>query len=163
MVNLGVTLNEIPDKVAVFVELGQCKNICKECHSAYYIHNKLHPDLYTPLDLIVYKVQRQVHKGANAIVIMGGTNNYDMDTEKLIKLINTLADIAPVGVYSGILDGAMVHRDIIKNSKLTWLKTGEYNAKLGGLNSPTTNQRFYFINPDTRETTEDRGFFINGK
>ena len=82
-----------------------------------------------------------VAKGANAIVLMGGTTN-NIGMFRLINIINTLAKVAPVCLYSGSDDEAR-NSFIVRNSNLTWIKTGSYQANLGGLSSDTTNQKFY--------------------
>lgn len=42
---------------------------------------------------------------------------------------------------------------------LDFLKTGEYIRKLGGLESPATNQRFYRIHPVTRSLDDLTNLF----
>lgn len=134
----GVTLTEVPDRVSFYVEFGECTQHCEGCHS---------PHLWNPvtpkMDLSDLKelAEDAVAKGANAIVLMGGTTN-NIGMFKLINIINTLAKVAPVCLYSGSDDEAR-NDFITRNSNLTWVKTGSYKANLGGLSSDTTNQKFY--------------------
>ena len=74
---------------------------------------------------------------------MGGTTNnfYLPDLE---VLINLLSHFAPVCLYSGS-DNFERDYQIASNTNLSALKTGSYKKELGGLDSPTTNQRFYLI------------------
>ena len=133
----GITLNEIPDKVAFFIELGNCKAGCKGCHSPH-LHK---PVRSMTLEDLCKLANQAVDIGANAIVIMGGTTN-ELSLDILHQLINALAEIAPVGLYSGS-DDAVLNFKVGNSTNLTWLKTGSYQETKGGLLSPDTNQRFY--------------------
>lgn len=141
VLDVSVSLNEIPDHVAVTIELGNCKQGCEGCHSPW-CSEKLPYDMWTDLELLMYKVNKQIKQGANAIVIMGGTHN-DIEPAHLIEAINVLSCYAPVGLYSGLPDKCVLHSVLMINSKLTWLKTGSYHEEYGGLDNPNTNQKFY--------------------
>ena len=43
VVDWGITFNEVPDKVAVYFELGDCNKHCKGCHS---------PELWEPMQFV---------------------------------------------------------------------------------------------------------------
>lgn len=133
-----ITLQEIPDKISYAIEIGNCMQGCKGCHSGY-LQKASCP--YTTLKNLLDKAEEAVKEGANAILLMGGTTN-EIPLDDLITVINALADIAPVCVYSGS-DDDDIHDTLCRKSALTWLKTGSYKQELGGLDSPTTNQRFY--------------------
>ena len=134
--NMGITLNEVPNKVSVFVEFSNCHLKCEGCHS-----NHLHSDMFdgekTDIKYILSYVEKQIDKGAEYIVLMGGDTN-GVQKEDLYTLINKLDDIAPVMLYSGSEDIS-----ILTDTNLTLLKTGGYIEELGGLLSPTTNQKVF--------------------
>jgi len=135
----GVTLTEVPDHIAVFFTFGNCQSRCKGCHS---------PELWEDCKRISLRdmgqyAQEQIDKGANAILLMGGTTN-GLTVEELIAVINSLSLIAPVCLYSGSDDDAL-HERLVYESRLSWLKTGSYQQEKGGLMCPTSNQRFYRI------------------
>lgn len=70
---------------------------------------------------------------------MGG----DRDTKELMKYVKFVKDLRlKVAIYSGnnTFDAFIPYLSVID-----YLKLGEYNNAKGGLNSPTTNQRFYQI------------------
>lgn len=140
IVGYRVSLNEFPEHISFVIEIGGCLKNCPDCHR---------PDMrdtsatYTPYSVIDSKVKEAIKKGANAIIIMGGTTNKFL-TNELIRLINYLAYYAPVCLYSGS-DDEKYHRELVKKTNLSALKTGSYKKELGGLTSPTTNQRFYLI------------------
>ena len=70
VVSKGVTLNELPDKIAVYFEIGECVRGCKGCHS---------PHLQVPvphkmtLEEMCNYAELQIERGANSLVLMGGT------------------------------------------------------------------------------------------
>ena len=138
VVSTGITLNEIPDKVAYFIELGSCTQRCKGCHSKELWEEVKEP---TSLDDLLKEVEKAIDKGANAIVLMGGTCN-GLNIKELSTILQALSDIAPTCLYSGS-DDQKLNCFLVENTDITWIKTGSYKEELGGLSSPTTNQRFY--------------------
>lgn len=138
VVSTGITLNEIPDKVAFFIELGSCTQRCKGCHSKELWEEVKEP---TSLDALITKAEQTIDKGANAIVLMGGTCNR-LSIENLLVILQSLSEIAPTCLYSGS-DDESLNRYVAEKTDITWIKTGSYKEELGGLSSPTTNQRFF--------------------
>lgn len=138
VVSTGITLTEIPDRISYFIELGNCSKHCPNCHSPY-----LSDTVISPPDLagVECMVEHAAERGADAIVLMGGTTNGISDDD-LITICQTLGNILPVGLYSG-RDDEERDKDIALRGNLHWLKTGSYQEELGGLDSPRTNQRFY--------------------
>lgn len=143
VVNITISMNEIPDHIAVAIELGNCSRRCKGCHSEW-CRKKLPKAQWTEMEAIMMKVNKLVKQGADAIVLMGGTTN-GISPEDLTRAINILNTYAPVGLYSGADFSSNIHSYLKRNAKLRWLKTGSFIQECGGLDSPTTNQRF-FIN-----------------
>lgn len=138
VVSAGITLTEIPDRISYFIELGNCSKHCPNCHSPY-----LSDTVISPPDLagVERMVEHAAERGADAIVLMGGTTNGIRDDD-LITICQTLGNILPVGLYSG-RDDEERDKYIALRGNLHWLKTGSYQEELGGLDSPRTNQRFY--------------------
>ena len=134
----GVTMNEVPDHLAFYIEMGNCKKKCKGCHSPHLWNTVDNPMSIEELEFLAYDA---INKGANAIVLMGGTTN-DIPYPHLVRLIDKLSQIAPVCLYSGS-DDYKQDMLIAITTQLTWLKTGNYQEELGGLSSKTSNQKFY--------------------
>lgn len=151
VVNTDITFNELPDKMAYALELGACKQHCVGCHSPELQEEDV--TLTSLLD-ILEEAQDAIDAGANAIVVMGGTNNNHITDESLIALLRDLAFIAPTGLYSGS-DDEEHDKMIAVEGHCTWLKTGPYVASLGGLESTRTNQRFYRITATYRLDAQD--------
>ena len=140
-VRKGITFNEVPDRMAVYFELGGCDAGCVGCHSP-----ELSEDVQTLTnsdDLIRWAVD-QIDAGANDIVVLGGTTSRQISEKDLIELLCYLSWIAPVCLYSG-RDTVQNDIDVAVKGGCTWLKTGSYQADKGGLQSKTTNQKFYKI------------------
>ena len=93
------------------------------------------------IDELEFLAYDAINKGANAIVLMGGTTN-GIPYPHLVRLIDKLSQIAPVCLYSGS-DDYKQDMFIAITTQLTWLKTGSYQEELGGLSSKTSNQKFY--------------------
>lgn len=141
VVNTDITFNELPDKMAYAIELGACRQHCIGCHSPELQKEDV---ALTTIDDILDEAQEAIDAGANAIVVMGGTNNCHITNESLIVLLRNLSYIAPTGLYSGS-DDEDLDKMLAVEGYCTWLKTGNYMEALGGLESPRTNQRFYYI------------------
>lgn len=151
LVSKGITLAELPDRIAVYLELGNCLLECEGCHSNHLWYSKnpiTEADKMTHLKDIIDYVWQQKKKGADAVVIMGGSHN-KMCITNLIKLIKACYVFLPVGLYVGLEDNSELVKDVLKKiPELTWLKTGGYKKELGGLDSPKTNQKFYRRNEE---------------
>lgn len=139
VVSMGITFAEIPDRMAVYIELGDCCLHCKGCHS---------PELCTPMtqgaelvDILEY-VQSALDNGANAILVLGGTDCNHFKRETLIDMLQALSQLGAVCLYSGSDDTKGIQQ-LASLGNCTWVKVGSYKEKLGGLQSKTTNQRFY--------------------
>lgn len=126
---------EIPDEVTLCIAITGCKIHCKGCHS-----EELWEDWGADLtDKVVDKLIN-VHKGITCVCIMGGEHNIDYVIH-LLKYIKSKG--LKTAWYSGLDRIPEEYSHIEKH--LTWLKLGHYDEKLGGLDSPTTNQRLYWI------------------
>lgn len=143
VVSHGITMNEIPGKVAVYFEIGQCNARCEGCHSKHLWEEcKQKTSVQTMMDI----VKDAKANGADAVVLMGGTTN-GIPFDDLLLTINYLSTLLPVGLYSGS-DSIRQALELINMSFLRWLKIGSYQEQRGGLGSPRTNQMFFEIQDD---------------
>jgi len=132
-----ILVKEIPDELSLGIFISGCPNGCPECHSKYAWDGSKGTLLSTSeLIRIVYPNKRLI----SCILFMGG----EWDSDTLITLIRTsrIHFTQKIGLYSG-LELDELRKVILKD--LDYLKVGRYDSKLGGLDSPTTNQRFYKI------------------
>lgn len=143
VVNKGITFSEIPNKVSVFLEMGGCRQKCKGCHSAEWLCTHINQDFWTDLEDLKAYVTKEKNNGAQAVVIMGGTNNTGVTLPMIIETIKELSKILPVGLYSGLPVNARAHKILAKVLELKYLKVGNYIEQRGPLDNPKTNQKFF--------------------
>ena len=128
-----ITFEEIPDEITLCINITNCQNNCKGCHSPH-----LRRDIGSLLDFSRFDGLLQKNGGVTCLCFMGEGN----DEEALKNGISYLKDNYPeikVALYSGrekILDGFYW-------DKLDYLKIGPYDETRGPLNKETTNQRMY--------------------
>lgn len=133
-VDTEVTFSEFPDEISLCINISQCPNFCKFCHSAY-----LSQDIGDPLTIESLQELLTKYDGISLVGFMGG----DADPE----YVNTLAKYVKqhtnlkVGWYSG--------KDFISpNINTKWfdyIKIGPYIQERGPLNNPNTNQIMYKV------------------
>ena len=141
VVSTGITLNEVPDHVALYFEIGNCTQNCPHCHSPHLTAQQT--VAFTSIEDMEHMAEHAAEQGANAIVLMGGTTN-GISKRDLITLLRRLSCILPVCLYSGS-DDEEYDKDIARVAGISWLKTGSYQKKRGGLDNPRTNQHFYEV------------------
>lgn len=133
-----IVFQEIPEEVTLAVNLSNCPHCCKGCHSpqlmqdiGQYLNEK------TILELI------EKYKNAiTCVCFMGGDASPD-EVEQLSILIKKSG--LKTAWYSGCDD---LHEKC-KTQHFDYIKTGAYRQELGGLESPTTNQKLYKIENNT--------------
>lgn len=125
---------EIPGEITLGVSISGCTIHCQGCHS-----RELWEDKGTPLTIEELQRLLDKYKGITCLLFLGGERDIDALTELFqyaYKRIKTAwycgLDLIPKGKY-GILQ------------YLDFCKVGHYDQELGGLDSPSTNQRFYKI------------------
>lgn len=123
---------EIPSEITLGVSISGCRIRCAGCHS-----RELWEDKGTLLNIQSLETLLQEHKGITCLLLMGGEHNIDA----LIELFMYAHKRVKTAWYCGL--------DLIPSNKkgildyLDFLKLGHYDQELGGLDSPTTNQKLY--------------------
>jgi anaerobic ribonucleoside-triphosphate reductase activating protein len=134
-----VSFSEIPDEISLCINISNCPNNCKGCHSAY-----LKGDIGEELNVISLYDIIKANAGVTCVCFMGGDQNP--------KLINDLAFAVhllqdkprEVAWYSG---SETIHKDIALEL-FTYIKIGPYIEELGPLTNPNTNQKMYKVTQD---------------
>ena len=126
-----VTFQEVPDEITLCINISNCKIHCKGCHSPY-----LWEDIGEELNIDSLQKLVKENDGITCISFMGGTD----EVLNLAKWIKNNTNLKTCWYTSNTLDSIT-----FEYNDLDYLKTGPYIESLGGLNSPTTNQRFYKI------------------
>lgn len=136
--NTQVTFAEVPDEITLCINITGCKNGCKNCHSSY-----LAEDIGNPLNKTVLSKLLEDNKGISCVSFMGG----DRDTIHIVALASWVKTHTNLKVawYSGRQELAgIVARQL---QWFDYIKLGPYKEEFGPLNSRTTNQRFYEVEP----------------
>ena len=129
-----ITFQEVPDEVSLCIAITGCKVRCFGCHS-----RELWEDKGIPLTIDELQNLLDKHKGITCLCLFGG----EADIDALTELFQYAYKKVKTAWYCGL--------DIIPKDKLgiiqylDFLKLGHYDHDLGGLSSPTTNQKFYHI------------------
>lgn len=132
-VNTDVVFQEIPNETTLAINISNCPCHCKGCHSAY-----LAEDIGDYLDLGALMRLIDKNKGITCIAFMGG----DSDPQS----INMLASIIKTkGLLTAWYSGRQELAKGIELENFNFIKLGPYIEELGGLKSPTTNQRLYEV------------------
>jgi anaerobic ribonucleoside-triphosphate reductase activating protein len=138
-VNTGIVFQEIPDEVTLAINISNCPCHCPGCHSHY-----LWDDIGLPLDTnAIDDFLDQYGTDITCLSFMGG----DADPAAVNQLAQYIHEIYPqfkVAWYSG----RTVLSAQVNKTDFDYIKIGPYIKHLGGLKSPTTNQRLYRLRED---------------
>ena len=131
-----ICFQEIPDEISFTYFITNCPNRCPDCHSPH-----LREDIGVPVqDTLEEDLVKQQGIWSCGL-LMGGD-----DCKQIISLIDTLKICRQRGyktaLYSGFNLSDMSYELL---SLLDYVKVGPYNPELGGLKSPSTNQRLYTL------------------
>ena len=129
-----VCFSEVPEEIALCINISGCHLHCKGCHSPHLwedIGEELKPAVL--FDLIAS------NPGITCIAFMGGDAN-PQEIEKLAHWVKNNTELKTCW-YSG----KQLNDLVITYDWFDYVKAGPYEEDKGGLNSPTTNQRFYKI------------------
>lgn len=130
-----VTFSEVPEEVTLCINISGCPIHCKGCHSPH-----LWEDIGKELKPVILSDLIAKNSGITCIAFMGG----DGDVDTLIQLAKWVKNNTELKVcwYSG----QILNTDVVINFQyFDYIKTGPYIEEKGGLDSPTTNQRFYKV------------------
>lgn len=130
-----IVLQEVPDEISLAINISNCPHHCPDCHSKYLWDDEGALPLKDNLSALL----NQYGKMITCVCFMGGDRNTG-------ELMNYARFVKSLGLKVAIYSGNNTYEAFIPYlSLIDYLKLGEYNNVKGGLNSPTTNQRFYRI------------------
>lgn len=126
-----ITFQEVPNEVALVFTISNCPYRCKGCHSPW-----LHKNIGDELTPSVISSFLDKYQGAVTCVCFMGAGREPYSLRPLVEFVFSLG--LKTCVYTGgdLFDA----RDI---GFPTYFKEGRYRQELGGLSSPTTNQRMW--------------------
>lgn len=133
--HFDIVFQEVPEEVSLVFNISGCPHKCEGCHSKYLweYHGEY---LSKDIDRILSQYQELI----TCVCFMGGDQNLQELSKLLYRAKNTYK--LKTCVYSGS-DDLSLFENLLQF--IDYLKIGSYKKELGGLNSPTTNQRFYKI------------------
>ena len=139
----SVIFREIPNEVTLGISLTGCQIRCKGCHS-----RELWEDRGTPLTINELDKLLKENEGITCLLLFGGEH----DISALMELFLWAGK-----KWNGIKRAWYCGLDFIPKDKyqilddLEYVKTGHFDAELGGLESPKTNQRLYQVSHNGAE------------
>jgi anaerobic ribonucleoside-triphosphate reductase activating protein len=136
-INFDIVFQEIPDEVTLAVNISNCPNRCKGCHST-----ALQEDAGEQLDEETLSEWIDRYGSAiTCICFMGG----DANPERVGQLAGFVRRISGEKIKTGWYSGKAALPTGMPLPDFDYIKLGAYVEQLGGLDVPTTNQRFYHI------------------
>lgn len=131
IVEYDIVFQEVPTEVSLALTVAGCPHKCRGCSRA----DTWKKEQGTPLtpDGLAELLER--YQGLiSCVLFMGG----DWEPAALLSALN---QVQQTGLKTALYTGLDEVEPSLQ-AKLTYLKTGPWVAKLGGLDSRTTNQRF---------------------
>lgn len=131
--NYDIVFQEVPDEVTLAINITNCPNHCKNCHSPHLWED-------VGVELTDNEIDRlaEIYRGdITCICIMGG-DAAKYEVEMLAHHIKTALNLK-VAWYSGRYDKPLNINDF------DYVKLGPYIPEKGGLKSADTNQVFYKV------------------
>jgi anaerobic ribonucleoside-triphosphate reductase activating protein len=132
-----IVFQEVPNEVTLAINLSNCPNRCKGCHSPY-----LQEDKGDFLDENAMNALLAKYGAAITCICFMGGDAAPQDVERLSGFIKQSTNAQ---MKTAWYSGKAKLPDHFDTTFLDYLKLGPYVELLGGLDSPTTNQRFYCI------------------
>lgn len=143
-----IVFQEIPGEITLALNLSNCPNACKGCHSPH-----LREDIGEVLDAEALAALLEKYGDAVSCVCFMGGDAEAAAVERSAVLVKRLSGgKLKTAWYSGM--DALAPG--IRTEHFDYIKIGSYIEALGGLASPTTNQRFYRVeNGELHDRTSD--------
>lgn len=142
----NVTLLEVPEEISLCISISGCPFRCSGCHSPELWEDQGINLTYQELGKLI-----ETNEGISCVCFMGGNNDI-----KAIYFLCKYVKINYPNLKTCWYSGAAYTNDAVMHSStaleyLDYIKEGPYIEELGGLASPTTNQKFYKIDKQTNE------------
>lgn len=137
-VDVIIGFNEVPDEISLCINISNCPNNCKGCHSSY-----LKKDIGYVLDNESLMTLIKSNKGISCVCLMGG----DREPYSILSLARCIKVAFPelkVAWYSG--KETLPDCITINIHNFDYIKIGSYVEEKGGLDNPNTNQVMYEVN-----------------
>lgn len=131
-----VSFSEIPDEITLCINISQCPNNCKGCHSPW-----LREDIGEDLNIKSLYSLINKNKGVTCVCFMGG----DQDPAEISNLAFAVRLRSDYPYKTAWYSGKQYIPDELRISDFDYIKVGPYIEEFGGLDNPNTNQRMYKV------------------
>ncbi len=135
-VDILVSFSEIPDEITLCINISQCPNNCKGCHSPW-----LREDIGEDLNIESLYSLINKNKGVTCVCFMGG----DQDPAEISNLAFAVRLRSDYPYKTAWYSGKQHIPDELNVSDFDYIKIGPYIEELGGLDNPNTNQKMYEV------------------
>lgn len=129
-----IVFQEVPDEVTLALNISGCPNRCPGCHSPHLWEDTGHELNEEALTALLADYGQLI----TCVALMGG----DADLNTVYRLA---AWIHTRGYKTAWYSGRYELPDPCPKEHFDYIKIGPYIEDLGGLKSPTTNQRLYKV------------------
>lgn len=136
-INYDIVFQEVPGEVTLAINLANCPNRCKGCHSPYLMEDK--GEILNERTLS--GLLERYGNGITCVGFMGGDGAPE-EVERLALFVGTATQNR---LKTAWYSGKEHFPEECTLSSFNYIKLGGYVEELGGLDSPGTNQRFYRI------------------
>lgn len=133
-IGYSIVFQEVPNEISLVLNISNCPYRCKGCHSKF-----LWEDEGIPVMESLPVLLREYEDRITTVCFMGGDQNMD-ELAELLRIVHRAG--YKTCLYTGA-DEIQKFDSILL--LLDFLKIGHYEDTLGGLDSETTNQRFYYV------------------
>ena len=130
-----ITFREVPNEVSLSINISNCPYHCKGCHSPH-----LQKNIGKELTKDVLKKLLDENKDKVTCVTFLGDGGDIKGIAELVKFCKMYGYLTCLYTGSNELDEIVDECEV-----LDFIKIGPYIEEKGGLDSPTTNQKFYEI------------------
>ena len=131
-----VSFSEIPDEITLCINISQCPNNCKGCHSPW-----LREDIGEDLNIESLYNLIDKNKGITCVCFMGG----DQDPAEISNLAFAVRLRSDYAYKTAWYSGKQHIPDELNVSDFDYIKVGPYIEEFGGLDNPNTNQKMYEV------------------
>jgi len=136
-ISYNIVFQEVPGEITLAVNISGCPNCCEGCHSPYMQEDK--GDVLN--ENVISDLLAKYGNAITCVCFMGGDND-PLAVERLSQYIRKMTNVRlKTAWYSG--KSKLPEHWFV--GSFDYIKLGPYVEKLGGLDSPATNQRFYQV------------------
>lgn len=128
-----VTMQEVPDEIALCINISNCPNRCKGCHSPE-LQDNIGKELTD--DVLLSLIAK--NEGITCVALMGGDGDIQ-DVKDMLYVVKWYTNLKTAW-YSG---RETVDSEFLE--LLDYVKLGPYIEERGGLDDMNTNQRFFKV------------------